>query len=281
MHPRVSLFALVVCLPLVAQAAELHDPGCVVSVATQFSVPAASDSDEGLADAHASVTATDFPGDASATAIYNGAVRVHADSAPDGVGDTPGDSMVARAEMATHNQVMSDTLPDGTLIDAEVDVSLTGRIVNVGNNDFGAGSVSFGLGFLRETGPQSGPIFDGTLTYQDGDVTQNDGFGPQIPQVDIITGNSFIDFVFVESFPVQVEVGEQVSAEIVLHAVSGGTHDVNFSDTASFEIAPITSGVTIEVVEVPEPTHALLLATGLFALFGARHLRRSPAPSRS
>lgn len=278
---RVPLLALVACLPLAANGVELHDPGCVVDTYTQFSLPQVADSDEGLSDAHASVTATDFPGQASATAIYNGAVRVRADSAPDGVGAEPGDSLVARATMATHNRVTSDTIPDGTLIDAEVDISLTGRIVNVGNNDFGTGSVSFNLGVRSESGSQTGGVFEGLLVFEQDDITQNTGFTPQFPDVDIITGNPFVDFVYVESFPVQMEVGEQVSVQIILMALSGVTHDVNFSDTASFEIVPLTSGVTIEVVAVPEPTPALLLAMGALVLLGAHHARARSAANSS
>ena len=273
MQLRFPLFVFVLCLPLAANGVELHDLGCVASANTQFSVPAVTDSDQGLADAHASVTATDFPGEASATAIYDAAIRVRADSAPDGIGATPGDSMVARATMATHNPVTSGSIPDGTLVDGEVNVSLTGRIVNVGNNDFGTASVSLGLGFRRETGAQGEVLFDGLLVFEQNDITQNTGFSPQFPDVDIITGNPFVDFSFQESFPVQMEVGEQVSVEIMLMALSGGTHDVNFSDTGSFAIIPVTPGVTIEVVAVPEPGHALLLATGTLVLLAVRRTR--------
>jgi hypothetical protein len=90
-----SLFAaLTMLLPNAASA--LHVAGTEVSVSAQFG--AANDSDSSLSFSSTSITSPSFPGEAFASAQYDGALRVTADSAPDGVGASIGDSMVGRAK---------------------------------------------------------------------------------------------------------------------------------------------------------------------------------------
>jgi hypothetical protein len=250
----------------------LGTAGTSVQVSAQFGGAYASDTSPSLSSAD--VTSPSFPGEASALASYNGPLRVEADSAPDGIGASSGDSMTARAEATTLYTVSAQPggLAPGTLVDLQLTYQLTGRLVNVGNGASSAGSIAYNIQLGTENG-SGAVLLDGFLAFGPGQVTANT-FGPLNPNppVNIITGNPYVDVNFADSAIFQAQVGEMISIEGVLQAVSGGTMRSSFLNTASFEIVALTPDVSVAVVPVPEPSSALLLGLGLAFLVKRREL---------
>jgi len=264
-------YGLLALLLLTASTANaLHIAGTEALVTAQFGGVNASDSSLGFSST--SITAPGAQGEASASARYNGPLRVEADSAPDGVGAFGGDSMVARAMSATvyHIDAVPGGPAPGTLIDIRLDYGLTGRFVNIGNHSSSRGSIAYGLVIGSETELNIRAL-NGFLTFGPGTINLNDfGLLDPIPQINIATGNPFVDIDFSDSFAFQAIVGQDISVQAILQAVSGTTMRVSFGNTASFNLVPITAGVEVNVLPIPEPSTTLLLGLGLASLAGLR-----------
>jgi len=253
-----------------AGAQTLHTPGTEVSVTAQFG--ATFDTDSGLGSSSVSlVSPLAQGGDAFASAQYGGALRIEADSAPDGVGAVTGDSMVARATMVTLNRI--DAMPGGpsagTLVDIRMDYSLDGRMINIGNRSNSNGSIAYGIRVGRDT--TNVTLLNGFLAYGPSSVNVNDfGLLDPVNVIDIATGNPFIDIGFSDSRTFQVRVGEEFTVQAILQAVSGGSMRASFLNTAGFSLVAITEGVQVSVIPVPEPSTAMLFVLGLAGLAGVR-----------
>lgn len=253
-----------------ASAMSLGTPGTMVQVSAQFGGANASDSAD--VQSFVDLTSPSFAGEAEASARYHGPLRVRADSAPDGIGASNGDSMTARAEQTTLYSVAVQPggLAPGTLVDLRMTYQLSGRMVNIGSSGSSAGSIAYNIQLGTENGSGSN-LLDGFMAFGPNSVTANT-FGSLNPNppVDIITGNSFVDVLFADHSDFQAEVGEMFSIEGILQTVSGGTMRSSFLNTASFEITVLTPDVEIAVVPVPEPSSALLLGLGLALLVKRR-----------
>jgi hypothetical protein len=180
--------------------------------------------------------------------------------------------MVARAVSATLYHV--DATPGGpapgTLINIQLDYSLTGRFTNIGNRSTSAGSIAYGLVIGSENESDLRAL-NGFLAYGRGTINANDfGLLDPVPQINILTGNPFVDINFSDSFAFQAVVGEDISVQALLLGVSGNSMRVAFGNTATYSLTPMTAGVELNVLPIPEPTTSLLLGLGLASLAGLR-----------
>lgn len=120
---------------------------------------------------------------------------------------------------------------------------------------------------------------NGFLSFGPTSVNVNDfGVLNPVPQTHIATGNSYINVDSMDSYLIQAILGEEISVEAILQAVSGTTMRASFENTATFNLSPITTGVSLNVVPLPEPSTALLLGLGLTGLGEARS-REHGAPA--
>jgi hypothetical protein len=205
----------------------------------------------------------------SASAGYNGAVRVRADSSTtDG---TPGDSIVSRASQRTIFDITSDTLGDGAYVEGSVNISLDGIIINVGNKNYGTGSIDLSVNF-RDL-DHSLSLFTGGLVMDKSGLSYNGftNFGEIEPNIG--TGNPFLSFDFDTSETFEGYVGDSFSVEYTLQANTGACYRSSFSDTGSFSISFEGYDAVARVVPspgVPIPGAIWLLGSGLTGLVGLR-----------
>lgn len=255
--PLILLTNSVVC------AAPLHDRG--TSADTRNNFGAGSDSDTDPTHSSASIQLANGE-NGSASASYSGDVGVRADSSTDSGG--PGNGILSNATRATHYHLRSDTLPDDTQVTGQVSIRLHGRIQNIGNNSYGGGEISLNVDLRQEkTGPdETRNLFSGAHWWNMGSSgipSSNTGFANYGSiTTDIITGDPVLFFSYTTSISFTGLVGDRISVQYRLRALSAGTTRVNFSNTGDFEITFADPQVRADVIPaVTTPDERLLTAT--------------------
>jgi hypothetical protein len=150
-------------------------------------------------------------------------------------------------------------VPAGTLVTGSVDLALHGRILNIGNHPHGGGEIALIVDLHQGmSGPDESRImFNGDLYWNMGapgmpiTYTGFENFGSIQPH--IITGNPVLDFSYSTSVPFQGFVGDEISVEYRLRALSSITTRVNFTNTGTFGISFGDLPVSAEVVPSVTP----------------------------
>lgn len=239
-----------------AGAAPLHSPGAVVSTKNNFGVGFETETDP----TYASVSLDLANGENGlASARYNGAFRVRADSSTDSGG--PGNGILSVATQATIFRISSDSVPVGTLVTGSVDLALHGRIQNLGNNSYGGGEISLIVDLHQGmAGPdEMRQLFDGAVWWNmnpsGSPPSSHHGFENYGSiHEDIATGDPVLFFSWSKSVAFQGFVGDEISLQFQLRALSAGTTRVNFSNTGTFAISFDNPAVAAEVVPSVTPS---------------------------
>jgi len=251
--PSWFLIAAVVLTGHLSHAATLHEIGASASTRNNFG--AGSDSDSGNVSASASITLPNGE-NGKAYAHYNGAIRVRADSST--TSGEPGNGIVSDALQATLFDITSSTVPQDTLVEGRINIHLHGRIQNVGNSPFGGGEIALLVDLRqRKVGPDAQVnVFTGDYYWNMGNSgipTFHEGFENfGVVHTDVITGDPFMDFSYSTTVLFQGFVGDQFTVQYRLHALSGGTTRVNFSDTGTFDVSFENPEVLAVAVPPPE-----------------------------
>jgi len=257
-----------------AGAVALHEPIAEAIVTAQFS--GLRETDTGIT---ADVDLTDpFGSEGSAFARYGSLIKVESDSFT-GPNNQPnngraGDSITATARQATIYEIADSSLNPGDLVMLSANLELGGRIngIDAPLGRSGAGNVALNVDLRRETAASSiDDFFNGFVALNaNGDVLDRTGFTSSGMNPHIQINGPVLTLAFSESFLFEAAVGERISLLYELQTVSSGTFVSDFSSTGSFSITPVLSTTTVDLVPVPLPGAAWLLAAALGGLLALR-----------